>query len=140
MKYLLDTCIISEAVRPQPSKKVVKWIKMHDESSLFISVIMFGELYKGIEKLPDSKRKKELQIWIANELKERFWNRILDIDIKTAMQWGKIQGEAQRCGRPLPAVDSLIAATGLAHNLTVVTRNTSDMAASGVLLCNPWEA
>ena len=139
MKFLLDTCVISEIIRQKPSGKVIKWIKKEDESNLFISVLTLGELHKGIEKLPESKRKEELHNWVENDLKERFWNKIIDIDIQVAMMWGKIQGMTERIGRPMPAIDSLIAATGITYHLTVVTRNTSDMKESGVALLNPWK-
>ncbi len=139
MKFLLDTCVISEAIRPKPSTKVTKWIKSENESNLYISVLTIGELHKGIEKLPESKRKEELHNWVENDLKERFRNRIIDIDIQVAMMWGKIQGMTERIGRPMPAIDSLIAATGITHHFTVVTRNISDMKESGVALLNPWE-
>jgi predicted nucleic acid-binding protein len=139
MKYLLDTCVISEIIRPKASTKVTSWIKKEDESNFFISVLTIGELHKGIEKLDESKRKEELHNWVENDLKERFWTRIIDIDLHTAMVWGKIQGMTERIGRPMPAIDALIAATGITHRLTVVTRNTSDMNESGVALLNPWE-
>ena len=77
--------------------------------------------------------------WVENDLKERFWNRIINLDMQVAMMWGKIQGASERIGQPTPAIDSLIVAAGIAHNLTVATRNTSDMDASGVMLFNPWE-
>lgn len=139
MKYLLDTCVISEIIRPQPSINVTKWIKKEDENNFYISVLTIGELHKGIEKLDESERKEELHNWVENDLKERFWTRIIDIDQQTAVAWGKIQGIAERVGKPMPAIDSLIAATGITHHLTVVTRNTSDMEESGVALLNPWE-
>ena len=139
MKFLLDTCVISEIIRQKPSRKVVEWIKKEDENNFFISVLTLGELHKGIEKLPESKRKEELHNWVENDLKERFLNRIIDIDLQVAMMWGKIQGMTERIGRPMPAIDSLIAATGITHHFTVVTRNTSDMKKSGVALLNPWE-
>jgi predicted nucleic acid-binding protein len=139
MKFLLDTCVISEIIQPKPSSKVIKWIKNEEENNFFISVLTVGELHKGIEKLPESKRKEELHNWVENDLKERFWNRIINIDLHVAMQWGKIQGIAEKAGKPIPAIDSLIAATGIAHHLTVVTRNTTDMKESGVVLLNPWK-
>ena len=139
MKFLLDTCVISEIIRPKPSSKVIKWIKNEEENNFFISVLTVGELHKGIEKLPESKRKEELHNWVENDLKERFWNRIINIDLHVAMQWGKIQGIAEKAGKPMPAIDSLIAATGIAHHLTVVTRNATDMKESGVVLLNPWK-
>jgi len=139
MKFLLDTCVISEIIRPKPSGKVIKWIKKEDENNFFISVLTVGELHKGIEKLPELKRKEELHNWVENDLRERFWNRIIGIDLHVIMQWGKIQGITEKVGKPIPAIDSLIAATGIAHHLTVVTRNTTDMKESGVALLNPWE-
>jgi len=139
MKYLLDTCVISEIIKQKPSGKVTKWIKNEDETNFFISVLTIGELHKGIEKLSESKRKGKLHNWVENDLKERFWNKIIDIDIQVAMIWGKIQGMTERVGKPMPAIDSLIAATGITHHLTVVTRNTSDMKESGAVLLNPWE-
>jgi toxin FitB len=139
MNFLLDTCVISEIVRQKPSKKVAQWIKNANENNLFISVLTIGEIYKGIEKLPESKKKEDLYNWVENDLKERFWNRIIGIDIKVSMMWGKIQGTTERAGRPMPAIDALIAATGITHHLTLVTRNISDMKDSGVMLLNPWE-
>lgn len=139
MRYLLDTCVISEIIRPNPSIKITKWIKMEDENNFYISVLTIGELHKGIEKLDESRRKEKLHTWVEHDLKERFWKRIIDIDLQTAVVWGKIQGMTERVGKPMPAIDSLIAATGIAHHLTVVSRNTSDMKESGVTLLNPWE-
>ena len=139
MKFLLDTCVISEIIRPIPSSKVIKWIKEKNENNLFISVLTVGELHKGIEKLSDSQRKQELHNWVENDLQERFSNRIIHIDLLVAKQWGMIQGVAEKAGRPMPAIDALIAATGIAHRLTVVTRNTRDMRESGATLLNPWQ-
>jgi toxin FitB len=139
MRFLLDTCVLSEIIRPNPSSKVIKWIKNEDENNFFISVLTFGELHKGIEKSVESKRKEELHTWVDNDLKERFANRTITIDLQVVMLWGKLQGAAEKTGRLMPAVDSLIAATGIAHHLTVVTRNIADMKESGVPLFNPWE-
>ena len=72
-------------------------------------------------------------------MKDRFWNRIVDINLDIATIWGKIQGVAEQKGKPMPVIDSLIAATGIAFNLIVVTRNVSDMEQSGVGLLNLWE-
>ena len=139
MKYLLDTCVISELAKLKPSKKVISWIKKHDEDNFYLSSLTFGELYKGISKLPDSKRRKKLSQWIEHDLKERFTGKIFDIDLLVAKTWGEMQGASESLGTPMPAIDGLIAATGLAHDLTVVTRNITDMQQSGVTLLNPWE-
>jgi toxin FitB len=139
MKYLLDTCVISELIKPKPDKKIVKWLLGQDETDLYISVLTLGELHKGIQKLPASRKKDEIHNWVENELKDRFLSRILDINIIIAKSWGKIQGIAEGRGKPMSAIDSLIAATGVTLGLTVVTRNVADMEQSGVDLFNPWE-
>ena len=138
MNFLLDTCLISELAKSEPQKKVVDWVLNENEGSFYISVLTFGELHKGVEKLPESKRKESLRIWIEDDLLSRFKNRIIGIDMRVSVIWGKILSAAERKGRPMPAIDALIAATGIAHNLTVVTRNVTDMEQSGVDLFNPW--
>ncbi len=138
MSYLIDTCCISELFKEKPDPNVLKWFTEQDELSMYLSVITFGELNKGIEKLPDSKKKNELNRWVKDDLKRRFKNRILNINIKAANKWGEILATAEKNGRPLPAIDSLIAATARVHDLSVVTRNTQDMEGSGVDLINPW--
>ncbi len=138
MSYLIDTCCISELVKKKPNPNVVKWFADQDELSMYLSVITFGELRKGIEKLPDSKKKKELIRWIKEELTQRFKNRVLSIDMEEVNKWGEILATAEKNGKPLPAIDSLIAVTAQVHNLSVVTRNTQDMEGSGVEVINPW--
>ncbi len=138
MSYLIDTCCISELVKKKPNPGVVKWFANQDELSMYLSVITFGELKKGIEKLPDSKKKKELNRWIKEDLSRRFKNRVLNINIEVVNKWGEILADAEKNGKTLPAIDSLIAATALVHDLSVVTRNTQDMEGSGVEVINPW--
>ena len=138
MNYLLDTCLISELAKSKPNQKVVDWILSENETNFYISVLTFGELHKGIEKLPKSKKKEDLRAWVENDLRNRFANHIVEIDMQVSIVWGKIVGLAEKMGSPMPAIDSLIAATGIAHDLTVVTRNISDMEQSGVKLINPW--
>ena len=139
MKYLLDTCAISELIKKKPNPKVTAWVSKTEENRLFISVLTFGEIHKGIEKLPKSKKKEKLHNWVNVELKERFKNRIIDFDLPVATTWGKIQALSESEGKGMPAIDGQIAATGIYHDLVVVTRNTSDMEISGVSLFNPWE-
>ncbi len=138
MKYLLDTCLISELVKKEPNPAVVSWLDEQDEQKLFLSVLNLGELQKGISKLPDGTRKSELQAWVALDLVERFTGRILEIDLETALCWGRLQGEAEQAGEKLPVMDSLIAATAAAHGLVVVTRNVRDIERCKVRVCNPW--
>ena len=139
MKYLLDTCVISELIKTKPNSNVVNWIKKNNEQDYFLSSLTLGEIHKGIEKLSDKSRKNKLHQWVEHDLMERFKNRIIPIDFNIAKIWGQIQGRAELDGKPMPAIDSLIAATGLFYDLIVVTRNIFDMQQSQVVLLNPWE-
>jgi toxin FitB len=127
-----------QLAKSKPDEKLVDWVLSENETNFYLSVLTFGELHKGVEKLPESKKKEELQVWIEDELKNRFQNRIIGIDMRISILWGKIQCFAEKKGKPMPAIDSLIAATGIAYELTVVTRNVTDMEQSGVKLLNPW--
>ncbi|MBD3375393.1 PIN domain-containing protein [candidate division KSB1 bacterium] len=138
MSYLLDNCVISELVKSEPNDSVVKWIRAVPDSEFYLSVITMGELYKGVEKLGQSRRQVTLTDWIESNLLKRFENRILHIDLLVMQTWAKIQASAEASGRNMPAIDSLIAATARAHDLIVVTRDIKDMQASGVKLFDPW--
>ena len=138
MNWLLDTCVISELIRPRPKASVVSWIRERNEDELFLSVITVGELEKGIAKLPDSAKRAKLEQWVRRELADRFRDRLLVIDSSVAARWGGIVGASEMRGQPLPVIDSLIAATGLQHDLTVVTRNTDDLERCGAHCFNPW--
>ncbi|TRO79124.1 type II toxin-antitoxin system VapC family toxin [Trichloromonas acetexigens] len=140
MRFLLDTCVISELVRPRPDERVLGWIDAVDEAGLFLSSLTLGELEKGISKLPVSTRRDQLRDWLERDLAERFSTRILPVDATVALAWGRLQGEAEGAGMKLPVIDSLLAATAACHQLTLVTRNVADFARCGVPLLNPWNA
>jgi len=138
VSWLVDTCVLSELVRPRPKASVVRWVRERDEDELFLSVITIGELEKGIAKLPDSTKRATLEQWVRRELADRFRGRLLAIDLGVAARWGAIVGASEARGEPLPVIDSLIAATSLQHDLTVVTRNTVDLERCGARCFNPW--
>ena len=138
MNYLLDTCVLSEFTRRQPDEKVIHWMERIDEERLFISVITVGEIQRGIERLPDSERKTALLVWMNTALSERFAGRMLPLGGSTMLLWGSLTARLERLGRPLPVMDSLIAATALQHSLILATRNLDDFENSGVQLINPW--
>ena len=138
MKYLLDTCVISEIIKPKPDKNVISWLQEQNENSLYLSVLTFGEIEKGIEKASDRIRKQKLRLWVEDDLKKRFEGRIIPIDFSIAAEWGKVQGKAELLGKPMPTIDGLIAVSGLVNQCTVVTRNVSDMEQSSAELFNPW--
>ena len=138
MTYLLDTCLISELVAKQPNQKVLDWVDAQMPETLYLSVITIGEIAKGICKLTPSKRKESLSTWLNETLPNRFENRILTLDVSTMVLWGNLIGQLEQNGRPLPAMDSLIAAIALQHSLSLVTRNEKDFAGTGVAIINPW--
>lgn len=138
MTYLLDTCLISELVAKQPNQQVLDWLDAQDPEILYLSVITIGEIAKGITKLATSKRKESLTKWLNEALTSRFEGRILSIDTPTMVLWGNLVGQLEQGGRPLPVMDSLIAATALQHSLSLVTRNENDFAGTGVVIFNPW--
>jgi predicted nucleic acid-binding protein len=138
MTWLLDTPVVSELVRATPKASVIDWLRSQDENDLFLSVLTLGELEKGIAKLSDSRRKSTLRKWVRTQLMMRFEDRLLAVDRQVASRWGMLTGTSERKGRPLPVVDSLIAATAIAHELTVVSRNATDFERCGVPCLNPW--
>ena len=138
MSWLLDTCVVSELVRPRPKASVVSWVLERDEDELFLSVITIGELEKGIARLADSPKRVALEQWVRRDLADRFRNRLLAVDSGVAARWGALVGASEARGQPLPVIDSLIAATSLQHDFTIVTRNTDDLARCGARCFNPW--
>jgi len=138
MKYLLDTCVISELVKPTPNRKVVDWLNELPSEVLFLCAITIGEVRKGLTKLPDSGKKEQLTLWL-NTLLEEYKERILSIDLMVCENWGVLQGNAEKAGTPMSSIDGLLAATTYTHNLTLVTMNESDLYPSNIPIINPWE-
>ena len=138
--FLLDTNCISEIVRPNPEPRVTDWMEAVDEALLYLSVLTLGEIRKGLAGLPQSKRRTRLETWLEVELRARFSGRILPIDGAVADRWGLLAADAKRTGRTLSAIDGLLAATALHHNLTIVSRNVSDFTNTQVPVLNPWNA
>ena len=139
MNWLLDTCVISELIKPRRDPNVIAWLDRCDERRLYLSVLTIGELQKGISKLSNGPRKTELHDWVDHELTDRFSARLLGITISIAVIWGKMQGNAERNGECLPVIDSLLAATAAVHNLIIVTRNIRDLERCGARVFNPWD-
>ena len=138
MKYLLDTCVISELVAKQPSEKVIDWIDNIEQESVYLSVITIGEIRKGIEKLSESKRKTKLEQWLNDELLIRFRGKILAIDTDVMLVWGELIGKLEVEGKKIPAMDSLIAAAAIHNNCSLVTRNEDDFTNVALTIVNPW--
>ena len=138
--FLLDTNVISELVKVKPEPRVTKWVDATDETLLYLSVLTLGEIRKGIASLPHSARRATLEAWLDHDLALRFSDRILPIDQQVVDRWGRIAGSAAAGRSPLPVIDGLFAATAQQHNLILVTRNTRDIAVTGVPAFNPWSA
>ena len=136
--FLLDTNVISELIKPKPEPRVTTWIDDTDEELLFLSVLTLGEIRKGVVLLPRSARRTSLEAWLSKELPLRFSNRILGIDREVADRWGHLSGLTSARGAHVGVVDGLLAATAIQHNLTLVTRDTRNVDATGVMLFNPW--
>ena len=139
MKYLLDTCVISELINKQPRQRVVDWIDRVDSDYLYLSIITVGKIRKGIEKLADLRRKIDLLAWLQHNLLIRFRSTLLSLDVETMLVWGTMNGQLAQKGTPLPAIDSLIAALAVHYDLTLVTRNVADFQAAPITVFNPWE-
>ena len=136
--FLLDTNVISELVKSKPEPNVIRWIDGTDESLLCLSVLSLGEIRKGIASLPNASRRVSLEAWLDHDLVLRFAGRILDIDQPVANRWGRMAAKALAAKSPLPVIDGLLAATAMEHNLTLVTRNTKDVAVADIAVFNPW--
>lgn len=137
MSYLIDTNVLSELRRRDPDANVVRWLADRPSTTLYLSVLTMGELRRGVEALPEGNRKSRLLDWLETELASYFAGRILPVDAAVADRWGRLVAQADR---PLPAIDSLLAATALAHGLTLVTRNLRDFQHPGLSVLNPWKA
>jgi len=136
LSFLLDTNVLSEIRKGKNcDAKVRQWWNSTTESDIYLSVIVAGEIYRGIDKLMKTNpaMARKFQIWLASVVRE-FEGRTLNIDLKTAEIWGRLSSK-----RTLPLADGLLAATALAHDLTLVTSNTRDIQGTGVRYLNPFE-
>ena len=136
MSYLIDTNVLSEVVRPKPDTRVLEWLDGVADSALHLSVLTVGEIRSGVERLKTGARRERLRLWLEHDLPAWFEDRLLPVDAAVADRWGRLSAAARR---PLPAIDSLLAATALVHGLRLVTRNTRHFAVPGLELLNPWD-
>ena len=136
MNYLIDTNVILELVKKTPNIKVLNWFKKTPDECLYISILTFGEIRKGIEMLDSTKCKEQLRAWLEHELPNWFGERVKEIDVGVADRWGRLQAEMER---PAPVIDSLLAATALHSDMAIVTRNITDFQFPQLQTINPWD-
>jgi predicted nucleic acid-binding protein len=135
---LLDTCVLSELVKSSPDSRVLQWFEARKAPELFISAMTWGELQRGVTRLPKSKRRSELTRWLE-QLQMGFEDRVLAFDQNVSEVWAHLMVKAETQGKSVAAFDSIIAATARAHDCKLVTRNVRDFAKAGVEVLNPWQ-
>ena len=137
-RYLLDTSVLSVLVQPNADPRVVAWIRSVPPVALGISVLVVGEVEKGIAQLAPGKRRDELTTWVQFELPEYFRDRTYPIDLAVTRWWGQLDAAGRVMGRPLPVIDGLMLATAARHDLVLATRNVSECAQRGVPVFDPF--
>jgi predicted nucleic acid-binding protein len=136
--WLLDTNVISELRRPRPEERVVAFVAAQPLESLFVSAVSLAELRFGIEMVDDAIRRAELSDWLTHRVRPMFEQRVLSVSEDVMFKWRLLVEEGRKSGHTFSQPDLIIAATGLQHGLTVVTRDTSDFGRTRVALFNPW--
>ena len=137
MRYLLDTCFLSELRRPHPDLGVLEFFEGVSPELLFVSIITLGELQRGIELLDEGRKKRSLHLWLG-QLEESYGANIVTADAETARIWGVVTANCQKGGRPINVSDGWMAAIALQHGFHLVTRNVKDFEMAGPRLDNPW--
>jgi predicted nucleic acid-binding protein len=130
--FLLDTCLISESVKPHQDEGVLRWLAAQGTGACYISAVTIGELHYGTAAMLAGKRRRHFETWIEG-IEEDFAARIVPVDQHVAARWGTLRA---RTGMPL--ADGQIAATALTYDFTLVTRNEKDFRVPGLNLVNPW--
>lgn len=136
MSYLLDTCVVSQTRKKKPNAGAITWLEAVSSEELYISVLVLGELKKGEALLrnKDTKAAESLEKWIQ-ETWNMFFDRILPVDEEVSVIWGEFNAI-----RPLPAIDSLMAATAKKHGMTMVTGNDKDLKGLDIPIHNPFSS
>lgn len=136
--WLLDTDVISELRRPRPKARVVAFVAGQPLEQLFVSAVTFAEIRYGIEMVDDPISRADLNDWLAHKVRPMFDQRVLAVSEEVMFKWRLLVEAGRKAGHTFSQPNLIIAATGLHHGLTVVTRDTEDYARAGVPLFNPW--
>jgi hypothetical protein len=135
---LLDTNVISEALRPIPAPEVLSWLRSIPPRQLWTCTVVIAELFSGVDLMPSGKRKQLLRDKMEQLVSTLFAGRILSFDLAAAEAYGSILMARQAMGRPIDEMDALIAATALTNGFALATRNIHDFEHCGIQLVNPW--
>ena len=133
--FLLDTNVISEMTKSEPSPRIIEFLAEHED--LWLSAVVLHELEFGLQLLPVGRRRNSLRTALSGML-ENYQGRILAVDEESAVWAARFRSEAHRAGRQLELGDALIAGTAKANDLSVATRNVSDFGYLDVEVVNPW--
>jgi predicted nucleic acid-binding protein len=136
---VLDTNVVSEAIKAYRNPAVLRWLDDQPVETLFLTATSLSELFAGTERLPAGKRKDNLAAGLKVLVERLFGERILPFDRQAAMVYASIFNRARAKGRPILIADAQIAAVAQAHGFTVATRDTGPFEAAGVPFINPWE-
>lgn len=136
--WLLDTNVLSELRRPRPAPQVAAFVAAQPLDLLFVSTVTLAEIRFGIELVADANRRAELNGWLTHKVRPMFDERILPVTEDIMFTWRLLVEEGRKTGHTFSQPDLIIAATGLHHGLTVVTRDTGDYAKTRVALFDPW--
>jgi predicted nucleic acid-binding protein len=135
---VLDTNVLSEVLKPEPSGRVLRWLAAREPSAVFTTAITQAEILYGVEALPPSKRRLRLQAAIERMFAEEFEGQILPFDEDAAPAFAKIVAARDAAGRPISQFDAMIAAIARFHHAPVATRNIDDFEHCGIQIINPW--
>lgn len=136
---VLDTNVLSEALKPVPSDTVLAWMAAEIPSSVFTTTITLAEVLYGVEALPPGKRRTRLLLAIEKMFAEEFAGRILPFDEDAARMFAGIVASREAAGRPISQFDAMIAAIARSHRAAVATRNTADFERCGIPVVDPWK-
>jgi predicted nucleic acid-binding protein len=135
---VLDTNVLSEALKPLPSRVVLDWLAAQEPSAVFTTTITLAEVLYGLESLPRGKRRMLLLTAVEKMFAEEFEGRILPFDEDAARAFAGIVAARNGAGRPISQFDAMIAAIASSHRAAVATRNTADFQHCGINVINPW--